>query len=100
MDVGERDGGTQSRAEAESAMRTGLISIEAIGNASSTANDAARTAWRTAAGLLRVSHAPIRPSVAMTVALPRIDAASELLNRSSTPSMIWVMTVSSFHCGH
>ncbi len=80
-------------------MRIGSIRIEAIGNASSAANDAASTAWRTAAGLLRVSHAPRRPSVAMRVALPRIDATSELLNRSIALSMIWVMTVSYFHCG-
>ena len=44
MGAGKRDGGAHSCVEAGSAMRTGVMRIEAIGNASSTANDAASTA--------------------------------------------------------
>ena len=44
MGAGKRDGGAHSCVEAGSAMRTGLIRVEAIGNASSTAKEAASTA--------------------------------------------------------
>ncbi len=85
-----------------SALRCGRggASREAIGSTSSTANAAAISAWRTAARLLRASHAPIRANATMTVALATSDAGSELLSASITPLMTGIMTASSFPCEH